>query len=304
LRRWVLVAFLACCCVRSVIAAEVRLAAVGDVLLARGVGKAIHKHGASYPLSKAALILRKADLTFFNLECPLTRRGTPTHFIYLFRANPNLAFALKRGGLNVASLANNHTLDYGRVGLVDTITALRKAGVYSVGAGANRDQAIRLLIVRKNGLRVGFLAYSDICNFGSSPRSDRPTPALVQTDTLGAEIHAVRAKADVLIVSFHWGNQYWLRPSERQRKLARIAIDNGADLVIGHHPHVLQPYGTYRGKPIIYSLGGFVWDPDLPDRAKTAVYVFSLRRHSVRLASVIPMRVVRCRPQREGGEGR
>ena len=275
---------------------EVKLAAVGDVLLARGVGMAIRRHGASYPLAKVAPILRKADLGFFNLECPLSRRGTPTHYRFLFRADPGLAASLKKGGLNVASLANNHTLDYGRTALLDTISALQKAGVRTVGAGATREAAIRPTVVNVKGLKVGFLAYSDIPNFGSFPRTDRPTPAHVHISTLSAEIRAAKSKADVLIVSFHWGNEYWKRPDERQKKLARLAVKSGADLILGHHPHVLQPTETYRGKPIVYSMGGFVWDPKLTEATKGAIYVFSLRKNSARLTDTIPIRVYRCRP--------
>jgi poly-gamma-glutamate capsule biosynthesis protein CapA/YwtB (metallophosphatase superfamily) len=276
--------------------ADVTLAAVGDVLLARGVGRQISKHGDSYPLAKVAPILRSADLAFFNLECPLSNRGAPTHFKYLFRANPALAHSLRAGGLNVASLANNHSMDYGRDALMDTAQALRRAGISPVGAGATRARAIQPVVIVVRGLKVGFVAYTDVDNFGVSPRSDRPTSARVYESTLAKEVRAAKSKADVLIVSFHWGNEYWKRPDDRQRQLAKIAIDNGADLILGHHPHVLEPTATYHGKTVVYSMGGFVWDPIVPGAEKSAIYLFNLSKNKAKLVRTIPALVVQCRP--------
>ncbi|MDO8587644.1 MAG: CapA family protein [Armatimonadota bacterium] len=281
-------------------AQEVTLAAVGDVLLARYVGVTIRKHGADYPLAKVAPTLKKNDLVLFNLECPLSKRGVPTHFKYLFRANPALAKSLRAGGLNVASVANNHTMDYGRTALLDTISALKKAGITPVGAGPNSAAAIRPVVVRVKGLKVGFLAYTDVDNFGVSPRKDRPTTAHVREATLAKEIRAAKRKSDVLVVSFHWGNEYWRKPSERQKRLAKIALAGGADLILGHHPHVLQPAMKHGGKIVVYSMGGFVWDAVRPDRTRSNIYVFRLGKNRAELKEVIPVRIVRCQPRLVG----
>jgi len=274
----------------------VTLVAVGDVLLARGVAKQIDKHGADWLFDDTRDVLKGADLAFCNLECPLSTRGVPGKRRFLFRADPKHAAALLSNGFDVVSLANNHTLDYGRDAMLDTIEAVRKAGITPVGAGANKAEASRIQVVTRHGLRVGFVAYVDLPSYGVVTLPDKPGVAGVDSGSLPAEIRAAKKKCDALVVSFHWGVEYMKRPTERQKKLARLCIDNGADLVLGHHPHVLQPVETYKGRPIAYSMGGFVWDGRVLGANKSAVYLFELGKSSARLAKSIPIDIKGCRP--------
>ena len=276
---------------------EVTLVAVGDVLLCRGVGKQIDKHGADWLFDDTRDLLKGADLAFCNLECPLSNRGVPQKRRFLFRAEPKLAKALHANGLSVVSLANNHTLDYGRDAMLDTVEAARKAGMTPVGAGVNKAEASRLRVVTKHGLRVGFVANCDLPSYGVVMLPDKPTIACVDSHSLPARIRAAKAKCDALVVSFHWGVEYMKQPTERQRKLAHLCIDNGADLRLGHHPHVLQPVETYRGKPIAYSMGGFIWDGRIFGADKSAMYVFELSKSSARLVKTIPVDIVGCQPR-------
>ncbi len=222
--------------------------------------------------------LKAADLAFCNLECPLSDRGVAQKRRFLFRADPALALKLHSNGLSVISLANNHTLDYGRDAMLDTVEAVRKAGMTPVGAGTDMADASRPRIVTRHGLRVGFLAYCDLPSYGVVILPDRPAIACVDSDSLPAQIRAAKAKCDALVVSFHWGVEYMKRPTERQKKLAHLCIDNGADLILGHHPHVLQPVETYKGRPIAYSMGGFIWDGRVFGADHSAIYTFELEQ--------------------------
>lgn len=277
--------------------AKVTLAAVGDVLFARGVGKQIGRHGADWPFGKTRGILKGADLAFCNLECPLSTRGVPQKRRFLFRADPKLATTLRSNGFDVVSLANNHTLDYGREAMLDTIEAVRRAGMTPIGAGKNRADTLRVRVVKRNGLRIGFVAYADLPSYGIVLLPDRPTVAGADSGLLPREIRAAKSKCDVLVVSFHWGVEYMKRSAERQRTLARLCIDNGADLVLGHHPHVLQPVEVYKGRPIAYSLGAFIWDGKVFGADKSAIYLFELGKSSARLAKTIPVDIVGCQPR-------
>ena len=276
---------------------RVTLAAVGDVLFARGVGKQIARHGPDYPFEETRKIIAGADIGFCNLECSLSLRGVAQHRKYQFRADPALAANLRSGGFNVVSVANNHTMDFGREAMLDTIESVRKAGIVPVGAGKDRNDALALQVIQRNGLRVGFIGYTDIGNDGVVRLDDRPTTAVVNSDELAAQVRSAKLRCDCLVVSFHWGIEYMKRPTERQRSLAHLCVDNGADAVLGHHPHVLQPTEQYKGKPILYSMGAFVWDSSLFGANKSAIYLIELGRSSARLTATLGVDIVDCRPR-------
>lgn len=276
---------------------KVTLAAVGDVLLTRGCGKQIARHGADWLFDKTRDTLKSADLAFCNLECPLSTRGVAQKRRFLFRADPKLASSLHANGFDVVSLANNHTLDYGRDAMLDTIDAVRKANMMPIGAGKNRADALSVRVVKRNGLRVGFAAYTDMPSFSVVPLPDKPTIAGLDTGTLPKEIKAAKSRCDVLVVSVHWGSEYMKIPTERQKTIAHLCIDSGADLILGHHPHVLQPLEVYKGKPIAYSMGGFIWDYRARDADMSAIYLFELGKSSARLAKTVPIRIVGCQPR-------
>lgn len=281
---------------------HVTLAAVGDVLFARGVAKRISERGPDYPFSAASEFIRSADIAFFNLECTLSEGGVGQRRRYEFRASPSLAGSAARAGFDVACLANNHTLDFGRDALLDTVRVVTDAGMTPVGAGETREDALRVRAVERNGLRVGFIAYSDIPTCGVVRLDDRPTIAGVNTDEIPAQVKAAKSACDVLVVSFHWGIEYMRTPTERQRALARKCVEGGADLILGHHPHVPQPVETYRGKAIVYSMGAFVWDSKVFGADRSAIYLFELGKSSARLTRTIPVRITACRPSPMGSE--
>lgn len=274
----------------------VTLAAAGDVLFARGVGRQIERHGADWLFAGVKNELDGVDIAFCNLECTLSTRGVQQRRKFQFRADPGLAGSLRDGGFDVVSLANNHTLDYGREALIDTIAAVRKAGMTAVGAGENRADALRMQVVERGGLKVGFLAYTDLPNDGVVRLPGKPTVAGVDLAELPGQVRDAAGKCDVLVVSVHWGVEYMKTPTERQRRIAQVCISNGADLILGHHPHVLQTVEMYKDRPIVYSLGAFVWDGRVFGADKSALYVFELGRDSARLVRTLPVQIDGCRP--------
>lgn len=240
---------------------SITLVAVGDICLAHNVERIMAARGRGYPFAALKPSLRSADIVFGNLECCLATSGQPVPKRYNFRGHPRGALALAESGFDVVSLANNHALDYGKPALAETLEHLRQAGVVAVGAGRTLAEARALRIVKVRGVRVGFLAYLGLFPSILPLRADEPAIDMADLPRLRHEVAAARRKVDLLVVSMHSGVEQSRTPSPRQRAIAHAAIDAGADLVIGHHPHVVQPVERYRGKIIAYSLGNFVFDP-------------------------------------------
>jgi len=251
------------------------LDSMGDLMLARGVATQVQRNGPEWPFAKVVDRLRSSDLRFGNLEFALSDRGVQARKDYTFRAPPSAAQSLGLAGINLVDLANNHVLDYGGQGLLDTLSALARAGVAHTGAGADDQSAHAPAIVEVDGVRTAWLAYVNVPDdsvTGFVARSldagpGRPgvawgTPAVIQRD-----VTAARQVADVVIVAIHSGFEYTAEPNSIQRDLAHAAIDAGAALVLGAHPHVLQGIEYYRGGVIAYSLGNFIFDLDESDLA-------------------------------------
>jgi poly-gamma-glutamate synthesis protein (capsule biosynthesis protein) len=203
-----------------------------------------------------------ADIAFANLETPIAPTSGHGSRAFVFNAPASLPTDLRRTGFNVVSVANNHAYDQGVSGLAETLSRLKNAGVLPVGAGVTRDRAGGPLYLNRRGLRIAVLGYTDLLNVNLNSRADKPwVSRLGENETLGA-VRDARQRADLVIVSVHWGNEYQRKPSPRQMRFARALAEAGADLVVGHHPHVLQPMETIRvgdrKSVIAYSLGNFV----------------------------------------------
>ncbi len=284
--------------------ATVRLIAVGDILLDRGVGRKIAEHGPDYPFERVADRLRSADIAFGNLECPISASGVRVPKPFSFRATPESARGLSHAGFDVLSLANNHTLDCSRSGLTDTMRFLREEGRSSIhwcGAGPNARSAESAVVLSRGGIRVAFVGFSDIVQDSTYPRDDLPGVAQASHTAVRRAIRRARQQAEVVVASFHWGLEYEPRPTERQRALARTAALAGCDLIIGHHPHVLQGLeriGRPGSSPTLgaYSLGNFIFDTRRKPADTTAMLEVTLDRRGVRSARILPCRIIACRP--------
>ncbi len=241
---------------------------VGDVMLDRNVYKHIAANGYRSILEKVRDDLRSADITFANLECPLSTVGphSPSEYL-LFRAPPSTAKVLVDGGFDVVALANNHALNAGEAGLRQTMEHLDDAGVAYCGANEDRERSWEPTRFIVGDIELGFVACTDLSfQHGSWCKVDDDLTGFRE------RIAAADAQCDLLVVSIHWGNEYERKPTKRQRSVAHAAIEAGADLIIGHHPHVLQGVSSYQGAPILYSCGNFVFDQREGERMESAVF--------------------------------
>lgn len=233
------------------------LIAVGDIMLSGRAKGVLAKHGAVYPFEAVLPLLQRASLVFGNLEGPFAQKARREHRNYSYRLNPAFATALTRAGIHVVTLANNHLLDCGRAGVLETLDTLARAGVAALGAGVN-EQAAHAPVIRQAGQwRIGLLGY--YWNRRCAATADLPGSAMDPAAALAVDIRSLRDQVDRVVVTFHWGIPYQREPAAEDRAKARFAIDCGADAVIGHHPHVIQPFEIYRGCPIFYSVGNFAF---------------------------------------------
>ena len=240
---------------------EYTLIFTGDVMLSRSVGSRMEaQKDWSLPFRLIADTLRSADLRYGNLECPVSDRGHDLEHRYSFRADPRALQGLNAAGFDVVSQPNNHTYDWGPEALLDSLQRLRAAGIEPVGAGHNFLAAHYPLVAHAGTLRIAFLAYADVDPKEAAAGVDRPGVAWLDPAQALADIRFARPLADLVIVCPHWGVEYALQPTHDQVKLAHRMIDAGADMVVGSHPHVVQPLEQYHDRWIAYSLGNFVFD--------------------------------------------
>ncbi len=242
------------------------LMAVGDMMFGRGVEYIVQKYGKgdfNFPFLKIKDYLGKADLLFGNLEGPISQRGQQVGSIYSFRFSPTSTQALKSAGFDVVSLANNHMLDYQAVALEDTMNSLQTAGIDYVGAGFNETEAFGLKIKEIQGVKIGFLGFENLGPSVWKAEQDRTGMAWIGWDDFEKVKEIIgqsKSQVDILAVSLHAGQEYQSLPDDFQKEFAKMAIDAGADLIIGHHSHVVQSLEKYKNGWIAYSLGNFVFD--------------------------------------------
>jgi poly-gamma-glutamate synthesis protein (capsule biosynthesis protein) len=245
----------------------------GDVMLGRSIGEGIVANGALWPFEGILDVLRGADIAFVNLESPLTEGGEPANKDFVFRGPPAGAQGLAEAGVDVVTLANNHVFDYGLTGLRDTWEALLTAGVQQTGSGENESAARTAAVLERNGLRIAFLGYvntppDSVSGFvveDTKATADRPGVAWLSPQAIAEDVVKAKGQVDVVVVAFQAGVEYTETPVALQVDSAHAAIDAGASVVFGHHPHVLQGIERYKGGVIIYSLGNLVFDFDFVD---------------------------------------
>jgi poly-gamma-glutamate capsule biosynthesis protein CapA/YwtB (metallophosphatase superfamily) len=245
------------------------LAFVGDVMLGRLVNQHLKQESPEYVWGNTLPILKKADGLICNLECTVSDRGEPwsvTPKVFHFRSDAKNITALAKAGVTIASLANNHALDYGYGALEDTLTLLDSAEISHAGAGANLDAASTPAVASIKNQTIAMLAFTDnqpdwraqmeipgVLFVPIDPR-DRRAQALFKT------VAQLKAKSDVVVVSAHWGGNWGYDVSDEHIEFAHRLVLAGADVVFGHSPHVCRAVEIYRGRPILYSCGDFIDD--------------------------------------------
>ncbi len=271
----------------------IELVAVGDMMLSRSVEERTEVFGTSYPLEAVAEVLRGADVAIGNLESPLSVTGEPLQKRFLFRAHPGHAEALAWAGIDVVSLANNHQLDYGEQGFAQTLEALREAGVAHVGAGLSYAEAHTPLIREVKGRRIAFLAYAASRWKGSSELPTRELVSFADLATIREDVRRAGELADLVVVIMHLGTEYQRYPDEEQLAVSRTAIEAGACLVIGHHPHLVQAVEPHGEGFVAYSLGDFVFDIDVGEATRYgSILRVLLGDEGVQAIDLIPVRIV------------
>ena len=246
--------------VKPAAAREIVINAVGDIMLAGSAAPTFARLGYDYPFAVTAAELKQGDLAVGNLEAPIAVRGDEfTGKRFRFKAAPPGAAALKRAGFSVVTLANNHIMDYGEPALLETLHHLDQNGILHPGAGRDLTSARQQALIQVKGARIAFLAYSLTLPKEFYAARGRAGTAPGYQAYFKADIARAKATADYVVVSFHWGTEGAASPRPYQVAAAHAAVDAGADVVLGHHPHVLQGIERYKKGVILYSLGNFAF---------------------------------------------
>ncbi len=235
---------------------------IGDMMLDRGVEASVKKNfgGDFSKLFENLAELKSVDILFANLEGPVSDVGNNVGSKYSFRMDPIVLPIIKNAGFDIVSFANNHIGDWNVTAFNDTLKRLDQIGIKKIGANINKAEVEKPTIIEKNSVRFGFLGFSDVGPAWMEAGLNKPGILLASDPRLPEIITNAKKESDVLIVSYHFGDEYKTVHNARQESLAHQAIDSGADMVIGHHPHVAEDIAEYKGKPIVYSLGNFIFD--------------------------------------------
>lgn len=237
----------------------------GDVMFDRGVRKEM-EHGSASIFEKIKPLISDGDFTVANLECPVTKRNTPANRKVTFRADPDCLTAARKAGITHFFLANEHAIDQGRQGLKETYSNLISKTIIPIGVGDKQKIACEPEVIKKGGIAVALfsslLLTADVTGF-SKDTSGICQASIEELATNIADYKKKNTDA-YIVVLLHWGAEMQTRPTQNQRAQAHQLIDAGADVIIGHHPHVVQETETYKGKKIFYSLGNLIYDQSAP----------------------------------------
>jgi poly-gamma-glutamate synthesis protein (capsule biosynthesis protein) len=243
-------------------ASELEIFGAGDTCFA-GKLEAIGKSkGYGYFFEALRSEISAADLSILNLETCISLRGQPLPKEFTFRSSPLVLEALKTAGVEAVSLANNHSYDFGEDAFLDTLNYLKKEGIYYAGGGLNEREAFNPALIELESKRIAFFAFTDVLPYGFAAKKDKSGVASAKDKRKVIEtIKKWSPKVDLVIISLHWGKELSSLPEKNQIAFAHQLVDSGADIIFGKHPHVVQPVEVYKGKPIFYSLGNFIFSP-------------------------------------------
>lgn len=270
----------------------IKIAFVGDIFLGNWAVESLDKEGYDYPFRGCKRIFESVNLVVGNLESPITQSEEPyLEKQFLLKSPRGIANALYHANIRAVTLANNHILDFGINAMQETFLLLKKNHIQYFGAGMNKAEALKEAPFYFDGITFAFVGFS-----ATFPEEFWATDSTVGTafpydDDVKRTVERLSKLYDVTIVNFHWGAEKMEYPKDYQVDLARLAIDSGADIVIGHHPHVVQGIELYRNKPIFYSLGNFAF-ASYSESAKVALMVISkFRGANLQSVRAIPLNV-------------
>ena len=279
-------------------AEELSIVLTGDILLDRGVRRTIERHGADHLFSdRIDTVFRSAQIVVGNLECPATKIEAPVFKQFIFRGEPEWLPTLKAHGFTHLNLANNHSIDQGREGLLDTKRNIEASGMIPVGAGENLAEASQPVLLADSPRKVWLVPSLRLAleNFALLP--DKPCVSQEPMDALLERVYRLK-EADstaIIIVSLHWGGEHTLQPVPRQRLEAHQLIQAGADILVCHHTHTLQTIEDYRGKKIYYSIGNFIFDQQKPLNSKACIVRLCIKKDDF-IVETVPIEIRQCVP--------
>ena len=266
----------------------------GDVSLDPSQIPAFRTNGYGWAWSGLGGLFRRDDLTVVNLECPATDVVDPEPKPFAFRCDPEALPAARSAGVDVVSQANNHSYDDGPAGLLDSSSNIRAAGLAPVGAGSDQADALRAASVQVNGWTIAVLGIDEVLDpVDEVAGPDKPGTAAGHDFALALRaVRDVASVSDLVVVTIHWGVELDARPRGYQVRQAHRMIDAGADVIFGSHPHRIQPMETYRGRPIFYSLGNFVWPRLTPMTSASAVAEVTVTPDGAVTGRLLPVQIV------------
>ncbi|MGP1550054.1 MAG: CapA family protein [Prevotella fusca] len=270
----------------------------GDLLLDRGVRQKIDMAGVDSLFTSAIdSVFLSSDFVIANLECPVTKIRERVFKRFIFRGEPEWLPTLRRHGITHLNLANNHSIDQGRSGLLDTQEQVKKAGMIPVGAGRNMEEAAEPILISTTPRHIWLIPSLRLPleNFPYLPK--KPCVNQENIDSLTVRVTRLRA-ADArcyILILLHWGWEHHLKATPQQREDARRLIDAGADAIIGHHSHTLQTIETYRGKPIYYGIGNFIFDQRKPANTRACIVKLSITQKDCK-TTALPIEIRNCVP--------
>ena len=284
----------------------VTLGFMGDVMLGRLVDVVIAHKGYRYPWGNMRDLLHKNTINIINLETTLTRSTQKVPKVFNFKARPEAACVLQEGAVTVANVANNHILDFGITGMQDTLGALKKAGIYSMGAGITQAAAQRPVIIEKNGIKFGFLGFTD-----NEPTwaagSHKPGINYVKVgdiQTIQEQVKKLRPYVDYIILSIHWGPNMRQRPTQEFIDFAHKIIDAGVDIIHGHSAHVFQAVEIYKNRVIFYDTGDFIDDYAVDSKLRndqSFLFTVTLDKNTSKKVNLIPVIISNMQVNRATG---
>ena len=287
----------------------ITISLAGDVMMDGSVRQQISKYGYDYPWEKVKDYFKESDLAIVNLETSITTRGKKwPNKQFNFRSNPKNLDSMKVAGVDVVSLANNHVLDYSEQGLIDTIDHLKKREIPFAGGGKNKKEALQGVIIEQDDIKIGVLSFSrvipDVKWYAGNNKAGLVGAYDGYTKDMFKGIEEMKKEADILVLSLHWGVERSTKPRPQDVEIAKAAIDSGVDIVMGHHPHVLQGVEVYKGKPIFYSLGNFVFGGRDTLTRTTMIGQVNIKDKKIESIKVIPCNIVNGRPIPVEGKGK
>ena len=277
---------------------SLKIILTGDILLDRGVRRVIEHHGVDHLFSDGIdSVFRSAQVVVGNLECPATKIEAPVFKRYIFRAEPEWLTALQKHGITHLNLANNHSIDQGREGLIDTKKNITSAGMTPLGAGENMIEASEPVLLASEPRNIWLIPSLRLALENYAYLTDKPCVSQEPIDSLLSRVYHLRQtdSTAVIIVSLHWGGEHTLQPVARQRLDAHQLILAGADAIICHHTHTLQTIETFRGKMIYYSIGNCIFDQQKPLNSKACIVSLNITKDSL-VTETIPVEIRNCVP--------